>query len=147
MSGLALKWNVQRQECDLVVADPQQPAAALETAVLISLFTDRRASADDELPEAGADRRGWWGDVLPSIEGDQIGSRLWLLARGKRTQETIRRARDYAAEALDWMVVDQVAAGVTVETAAWAENGIALVVEITRPNGRRQRFDFLWNRA
>ncbi len=33
----------------------------LETAILISLFTDRLARADDDFD--GDDRRGWWGDT------------------------------------------------------------------------------------
>ena len=50
----------------------------LRSAVLISLFTDRRAEPGD-VPE-GEDPRGWWADVLGE-EGDRIGSRLWLIDR------------------------------------------------------------------
>lgn len=147
MSGLALIWDTELQGCDLVVAGAEEPAAALRTAVLISLFTDRRAAVDDTLPDNTGDRRGWWGDFAPAVEGDQIGSRLWLLARGKRTAETIRLARDYALEALQWLVLDGVAATLDVQAEGRGESGIAIAVFITRPDGGRQRFDHLWDRS
>lgn len=145
MSGLALIWDAAAQEARLVVADAQQPDAALATAVLISLFSDRRANDDDTLPEAGADRRGWWGDIAPPVPGDRIGSRQWLLSRGKRRPEDVRLVKDYAAEALAWMLEDGLASAIDIETEAVAESAIALGVSITRPAGpARQRFDFLW---
>jgi len=52
----------------------------LARAVIISLFTWRRANPDDVLP-AGDDRQGWFGDTFAEVRGDRIGSRLWLLSR------------------------------------------------------------------
>lgn len=120
----------------------------LKTAVVISLFTDRRALTDDALP-AGVnadDRRGWWADALAGEEGDRIGSRLWLLAREKITTETLRRAEEYAAEALAWLIEDGIAAAVAV-TAEHAGNGVlAIGVRISRPKGEivNYRFNGLW---
>ncbi|MBI1407289.1 MAG: hypothetical protein GC145_14335 [Caulobacter sp.] len=145
MSGLALVWDNEAQEARLVVAEPQQPDAALQTAVIISLFSDRLAAPSDDLPEEDGNRRGWWGDVVPPVEGDRIGSRLWLLRRGKRRAEDVRLARDYGAEALAWMVDDGVASAVSVEAEFLGETGIQLLVAITRPDGQPLRFDFLWN--
>ncbi len=51
----------------------------LVRAVLISLFTWRRANADDTLPDPRGFRMGWWGDTYPVVANDRIGSRLWLL--------------------------------------------------------------------
>ncbi len=110
---------------------------SIRTAVLLSLFTDRRAAPDDELPEGAAgDRRGWWGDALPAAgpdgapaERDRIGSRLWLLARAKQTRETLNRAVTYARESLQWLVDDGHAAAVDV-SATWAATGV-LVLTVT----------------
>ncbi|MDR1946631.1 MAG: phage GP46 family protein [Desulfovibrio sp.] len=81
----------------------------LLTAVIISLFTDRRALPDDALPDERiglpSDRRGWWGDILPE-PGDPLGSRLWLLWREKDMDVVVERARQYADEALQWIVRD-----------------------------------------
>lgn len=147
MTDIALAWNDTLFAGDFTLAGADLATDdGLKTAILISLFTDARARDDDTLPEPGTDRRGWWGDVLPPVEGDQIGSRLWLLRREKQTASVLRRARDYCEEALAWLLADQIAAAVRVET-SWAGTGVlAIGVEIDRPAGpARQRFDFLFN--
>lgn len=88
----------------------------LETAVMISLFTDRRANDDDILPEVNSDdKRGWWGDQTSNIEDDQIGSRLWLLDRAKTTEENIVRCKQLVRESLQWMIDDGVFIKMTVD--------------------------------
>ena len=80
--------------------------AGLQTAVIISLFTDRRAEPDDTLPAEASDKRGWWGDAIAvqvngrTVEDDRIGSRLWLLSREKQLASVVERARQYCKEAL-----------------------------------------------
>lgn len=97
----------------------------LRSAVLISLFTDRRAEPDDVLPDAPpqksilpAHRRGWCGDALAEVRGDLYGSRLWLLKRAKQTEETRLRAIFYIKEALQWMIDDAIVSAVDVQ-AEW----------------------------
>jgi phage gp46-like protein len=86
-----------------------------ETAVLLSLFSDALAHEDDVLPDiVEGDRRGWWAGP--------IGSRLWLLAREKETEEVRLRAEFYAREALQWMLDDEVADQIDV-VAAWTARG------------------------
>lgn len=92
-----------------------------ETAVLLSLFTDGLAREDDVLPDiAQGNRRGWWADTN-APEGP-IGSRLWLLAREKQTEDVRLRAEAYTREALQWMLDDGAADQIDV-TATWAELG------------------------
>lgn len=123
---------------------PDQP---LIRAVLISLFTWRRANADDPLP--GLDRFGWWGDNFASEANDRIGSRLWLLAREKMQQTTANRAKEYAEEALEWLINDGVAARVDVEAERQGTDRIALACRIyrTAPTGvvLDLRFSDLWS--
>lgn len=101
----------------------------LQTAIIISLFTDRRAGVDDNLPEGNAvaglvppNRRGWCGDALSDAATNKIGSRLWLLQREKQTEETRRRAIFYIKEALQWLLDDGHAVSFTVE-AEWSSRG------------------------
>jgi phage gp46-like protein len=118
----------------------------LKTAVVISLFTDRRAASDDALPAGDQDRRGWWGDSLASDDGDQIGSLLWLLLREKQTAAVLRRAETYAQDALQWLVDDRIALSVTV-IAEWVSRGLlGLAITIERPNAEPVEFEFnhLW---
>ncbi|AJO76911.1 MULTISPECIES: phage GP46 family protein [Pseudomonas] len=77
---------------------------ALTRAVLISLFTWRRAADDDRLDDE--ERFGWWGDSFPTVADDRIGSRLWLLRRVKLTRQTQLDAEFYAREALQWLIDD-----------------------------------------
>lgn len=117
----------------------------LETAVIISLFTDRRAGPDDVLP-SGDDRRGWWGDAYAEVDGDLIGSRLWLLSREKQLQSVCQRAREYALESLQWMIEDGVASRVRVEAEIVSMGVLGLRFEITKPNKTlaKYRFDVFW---
>lgn len=119
----------------------------LATAVAISLFTDRRASGDDVEAEGDNDLRGWWGDSYSEEDGDQIGSRLWLLQREKQTRETRERAREYAKEALQWLIDDRVAESVEVSAEYDAPGMLLIQCEITRPGGDSVGFRYHYNWA
>lgn len=128
---IQLGWNTAGGGADLVLQGSGAIAAddGLGTAVILSLFLDGRARADD----GAEDRRGWLGDAF--APEDRIGSRLWLLTRERQSEETRRRAEDYAAEALAWLVADGLAADVTVQ-AEWVARGVlGLAVRIETPRG------------
>ena len=108
--------------------------SGLRTAVMISLFTDRRAAADDIVPDGSGDRRGSWMDSY-TPGSYRIGSRLWLLGREKETAETLRRAREYAAESLQWLVDDGVAKTVAVIAERLRSGVLALTTTITLTDG------------
>lgn len=144
MSDVRIVWkdlsgDVQLQGHDLAQGDQ------LKSAVIISLFTDRRAEPDDALPGSVEDRRGWWGDAFPVVAGDRIGSRLWLLAREKHLASVIERGRQYAEEALAWLVEDGIASRVTVLAEAPRPGLLALGIAIERP--RQQDVEFRFSRA
>jgi phage gp46-like protein len=117
-------------------------------AVLISLFTWRRANADDTLPDPKGFRMGWWGDSYPAVANDRIGSRLWLLARAKLTLTTVQRAQDYAEEALQWLIDDGVAARIAVRAERQGLSTLALQCTLFAADGTANavlRFDNLWS--
>ena len=121
----------------------------LDTAVVLSLFTDARARDDDALPHGQLDRRGWWADAYPPTSGDRIGSRLWLLRASKQLQASLTTARQYAEEALAWMVTDGVAKRVEVETFIPRDEVMGMLVRIHKPDGSVPsfRFELLWSQA
>jgi phage gp46-like protein len=80
----------------------------LRTAALLSLFQDRRANSDDELPDSSGDLRGWWGDEFAEEGEDLNGSRLWLLDRSKVSEGLANSVENYCREALQWMIDDLV---------------------------------------
>ena len=112
----------------------------LRRAVTISLFTWRRAAADD--PVDDADLQGWWGDCAPTVVGDQIGSRLWLLRRRTITPDTLKDARDYAEEALLWMTDDGIVTAVTVTVERQGIERVNLQVVLTEANGETLKLAF-----
>lgn len=123
-------------------------AHPLVRAVLISLFTWRRANADDTLPNPKGFRMGWWGDTYPAVANDRIGSRLWLLARAKLTPTTVQRAQDYAEEALQWLIDDGVAARIAVRAERQGLSALALQCTLFAADGTANaviRFDNLWS--
>ena len=115
----------------------------LETAILISLFSDREASSDDVIPDGTGDPRGWIGDVDQDYK---IGSRLWLLERAKQTQETLRLASEYIAEALQWLIDDSVVARFDITT-EWTRAGMlgaSLVAYQQSGAARALNFSWVW---
>lgn len=132
---------------DWLLASPQLDTDdGLETAVIISLFSDRLAGRDDALPDNSSHRRGWWGDSFADIDGDLIGSRLWLLSREKQLPATLQRAREYASEALRWLIEDGIARSVQVDAEFPHRGVLALAVTIKRAidGPVRFRFETFW---
>jgi phage gp46-like protein len=121
-------------------------ADPLVRAVLLSLFTWRRAEIDDVQP--GESRMGWCGDTLAPVSGDRFGSRLWLLARENVTTKTMQRAREYALEALQWFIDDGAATAIDVTAERFGRNGIALRVVLYREGNqvlKDLRFSDIWS--
>jgi phage gp46-like protein len=143
MADIGLKWkenfaDFTVEKTDLALDD------GIETAVLISLFTDRRVRVD-ELPLHETDRAGWWGDMIADEEGDEIGSKLWLLAREKQTEETLIRYQEYAEQSLAWLVSDGLAQGVEVVASYPRREMVALEVTIQKPQGKLTfKYSFNW---
>lgn len=164
MTDLGTRWDSATGTGDLALALPKQllwtdgagksvndqaghPVAAsftpgaglvvgddLLTAVLISLFTDAQADADDRIIDGSDDPRGWWGGA--------IGSKLWLRARAKPTSITLALAQRDIEQALAWLIEDDVAARVDVTT-EWTRPGmLGARVEILRADGNRRALAF-----
>ncbi len=104
MSDISTWWQVNSNKADWLQGSGDLLAGDdLQTAIMISLFTDGVAKPDDQLDESY--RRGWWGDLGNNYN---IGSRLWLLDREKLTKSVASKAEDYAKESLKWLVDDGV---------------------------------------
>ena len=135
---------------DLIV-DPvaqqfEEEGDTFETPVALSLFTDRRASAAElalfGLPPSA--NRGWPGDSFPETAGDAWGSLLWLLDRALRNDETLAHGKQFAEQALAWMVADGAAQRVTA-TATWigSSSYMQLAIEIVKADSTR--WNSYWN--
>ncbi|WP_299453392.1 phage GP46 family protein [uncultured Pigmentiphaga sp.] len=126
--------------------------SALETAVVLALFTDRRVPDDHPLRKyADADPRGWWGDgvdVRADLGEEPLGSLLWLLERAALTEDVSRWAKAMAEEALMPLLRQGAAARVEVETSGDAPRGrLDLMVRLYGADGQKiydRRFEIVW---
>lgn len=91
----------------------------LKTAVIISLFSDKRGDGDDV--------RGWWAD---SYHDDSIGSHLWKLSREKRTVEVLHRSEDYARSCLRWLIEDSFVISIDIEASFENDREILLSIAL-----------------
>lgn len=141
-----IQWDNAYTIGDWTLADGDlQTGQDLETACLVSLFTDKLATPDFRPTDGTTDRRGWWAD--PYNE-QPLGSNLWQLERAHKTRDTLGLARRYAQDALQWLVADGVAASVAVDT-RWLGNEtgstmLGIAIAITKPDGSMTRFVFGW---
>lgn len=106
----------------------------LQTAVLISLLSDARAGADDDLPVRETNRRGWWAGAMEGAY--PWGCKWWLRWRDKQLPETAAMIADDAREALAWMTADGLATAIEID-AQWLRRGVLGIEIIIRlPSGR-----------
>jgi|SRR5215472_1303020 len=122
-----------------------QTGQDLETACLVSLFTDKLATPDFAPTDGTSDRRGWWADPYNDLP---LGSNLWQLERAKKTRDTLGLARRYTADALQWLIDDGVAQSIEVDT-QWLGNAVGstflgILVIITKPDSTMTRFTYAW---
>jgi phage gp46-like protein len=130
-----IRVNFENNIGDVAVrAGDLEAETGLETAVIISLFTDARDQGE----------RGHWADALT---GERTGSKLWRLEREKLTPIVARKHEEAAKEALAWMVQDNIAKSVNVTAEIQSPDRINLLIEITRPNDKVEAFRFndIWN--
>ena len=146
MADIALEW-VEFEASMLVQNNDLGVDEGLQTAIIISLFTDGQALESDLLPYGESFRRGFWGDALAEIEGDKIGSKLWLLSREKQMPVILRKAEEFAREALKWLIDDKVATDYSVVATNPAMGILLLDISITRPVGNAITFRYNYNWA
>ncbi len=141
MADITTVWDVQNARGDWQIAGSDLLSGDdLQTAVLISAFTDRLANADDVIPDGTPNRRGWCLDDPAT----PIGSRLWLLTRSVLSQQVAALAQAYLLEALEWLITDGVAADIEVYTQIVLSNQLDIVVQIFKSSGNTVAMQFNW---
>jgi phage gp46-like protein len=122
----------------------------LETAVIISLFTDRQADPGDIVYDT--DPRGWWADTYAAFEDpaltplpdDRIGSKLWQVFARPRNQDTLNWLRDETTKSMAWMLTDGVASAIDVQPLFTTSGGVGAIVTITA-NGVPTVYNHAWS--
>jgi phage gp46-like protein len=151
MSDIALVWDVPNLRADWQQSGPALlDGLDLQTAVFLSIFSDRIAAPDDEIPDGTNDPRGSVCDEPDAI----LGSRLWLLSRAKKTPQVLNQARSYVDECLQWLLDDGVVGSLTklveyisVSGADPQMGALGITVSLFRQDGTRiavLKYQYVW---
>jgi phage gp46-like protein len=159
-------WDVAQGFADWAPSDPDETMnrgglrakAAIETAVILALFTDRRVDPEHPLAWlADGDLRGYFGDgvdVREDLNEAPLGSLLWLLERAPMTIDGVPAAtwaEQFANEALATLLAQGVCVRIEIAaTANEAAGRIELAVALYGRDGARvydRKFDVLWNQV
>lgn len=128
-----LAWDALNMRCDWSAT-----GTALETAVLLALFTDRAASAD-YVPMDG-DPRGHWSDAYTA---NPTGSNLWELDHAKMTDANVALAQNSSQLALQPLIDAGVASAIDVFAERQGQL-CAMRITVTGPTGARDLFLYSW---
>jgi phage gp46-like protein len=145
-ASLLPREGAQESDLALLLGDLEHETT-MRTAILLSLFSDARATPDELRNHGGDDPRGACIDALSPVEGDRFGSKLWLLFREKQIPETLNRAKRYCEDALEWLREDGIARLVEVVTAWIGQGRMSITITITKPDDVTDRFAFVWSQA
>ena len=108
-------WDNNNARGDWTLADGDlQTGQDLETACLVSLFTDKLATPDFTPTDGSSDHRGWWADPHTRSAARLELSGSWSARRKPATRW--RSPRRYALDALQWLIDDGVAKEVVCNT-------------------------------
>ena len=159
-------WNKDNGLADFAMADADEAAnrgglrakSAIETAIALALFTDKRIDLDHPLYFlADGDNRGYFGDgvdVRDDLHERPLGSHLWLLERAPLTIRGLSAARwaeQFANEALVTLIEQGVAVRLEVSAVAnELQSRLELSVALYGRDGSKiydRNFDVLWNQV
>jgi phage gp46-like protein len=104
----------------------------LKTAIIVSLFTDARASVND-IPK-NDDPRGWWNA--------EIGSLLWLLHREKTTNQNLEKGINFIKNSLNWLLTLGIAS--KIDVTGLIQNRQRFKFHITISRSLDSRYDYIW---
>ena len=150
---IRISLNVNDGYIDWILADRDvERDAGFETAIMLTLLTNKRADDNDILPDDYGDKGGWWGDSVPNVVGDQIGWKGWLLRREQTTDAVIARCKEYLIDGFQWMIDDNIVAGVEanvtrVDGILSAPNDSVLFIQLNfqKPGGQDIYYKFFYN--
>ena len=81
---------------DLLIDD------SFDTEIVVSLFSDSRADRSEVSDPPS--RRGWHGDLVTTLTGYRLGSKLWLLDQSRLSFELASKVKDSVYQALSVFV-------------------------------------------
>lgn len=160
------KWQADRGLADWQLAGADEKLnrgglsakAALETAVTLCLFTNRRVDESHPLFFlCEGDPQGYWGDAIDvraDLHETEMGSLLWLLERAPLTirgQSVTQWAEEFARDALAVLLAQGAVTRIEIQASAQeTRSRLDLAVQLYGRDGERvfdRKFDFLWKQV
>jgi phage gp46-like protein len=142
-----IAWSTGRLRGDWVIARGGLAAdGGIRSAILVCLFTDRRAPEATVLTDGTTNRRGWWGDTYSA---QPWGSLLWTLNRAKKVDGAalLNLAADMCRDACQVLVDSGYVRSVGVRTFWLTPQAMGIEVTVRRPDGTQEQpflFDWAW---
>jgi phage gp46-like protein len=157
-------WSPPEGAADWAIAGADEPLnrgglrskAALSTAIVLALFTDRRIPDQHPLRKyvTSSDPRGWWGndiDVRADLGEEELGSLLWVFARAVLTEQIRLEVIACAQEALQCLINQGAAVRIDVQAQIEpALNRCDLFVQVYGRDGSKihdVRFNDIWQQT
>jgi phage gp46-like protein len=157
-------WSPPQGMADWALAGPDEmqnrgglrSRAALHTAIVLALFTDRRMPDDHPLRYLidDGDARGWFGDgvdVRADLFETEMGSLLWIFERAELTEDIRRWVERLALEALDPLIAQGVAERIEAQAVAqFAVGRVDLTIQVYARDQRASidfRFIDIWQQT
>ena len=109
---------------------------SLSSAVIMTLFSNARATPERTNLEIPEDPRGWWAN-------DNVGSLLWLFSRQAITPTLLVDIENECARALQYLVDEGRAESIDiVATRGREQDTVNLRIEIVRSDNETEEFNF-----
>lgn len=130
--------------------------AALHTAVILALFTDKRMPDEHPLRKLidDGDQRGWFGDgedIRDELGETELGSLLWIFERAYLNEEIRKWVEAVALEALAPLIFQKVAVQIKATAIKHSEfNRLDLAIEIYGRDDAKvydYRFENIWQQS
>ncbi|WP_086649256.1 phage GP46 family protein [Gluconobacter sp. DsW_056] len=145
MTGdLAWKIDTDNDRLDWFV-DPTTNSIAttgsLESAVIISLFTDKRAPDTWTRTD---DKRGWWGNDDSSVY--EMGSLLWTLwyIPTQTTDDYTNLVSGICKDALQWLIEEKIAEDIDITVSMITSSDCRITITVTQPN-QTEQYKYMWS--
>ncbi len=154
MSDVSFIRRNELPYCDLSIKDGDiEFGDELESALLVSILTDARCTSEEleraslvvsYAPNNVTTLRGWWGDTYSDTP---LGSKIWLNARQKSTDQVLADQQSFIEESLSFLIQDGIVNTIQVNT-YWTEDKKSMEAKIVvvKPDASLQefRYQFAW---
>ena len=119
------------------------PVEGMESAILVSLFTDQRL--DESQMDIPINRGGWFGNAL--TPNRELGSKLWAYDNARITSGLVGNIRDCAKRSFDWMNQDNLTRKTSVSVALKGQQITIITTLTARGDKVGHDYAYLWRKT